>query len=63
MIAKQERRWGRAIILLFITLLIVGGTGSYLYYTRHKEPTQGIFVYNLEMIKEDVVSGHLYQSS
>ena len=63
MIAKRETRWVRIIILSLIALVAIGGTGSYLYYIKHKEPTQGIFVYEQDMRKEGIVSGHLYQSS
>lgn len=62
MIEKRETRRGRIIILSLIALIAIAGTGSYLYYIKYKEPTQGIFVYEQDMRKEEIVSGHLYQS-
>lgn len=60
---KGERTRGRVMVLLFITLLIVAGSGGYFYYIKHKEPTQGIFVYNQEIRREEIISGYLYQPS
>lgn len=59
---KARIRRGRVLIAFFITGLIAAGSGGYLYYIKHTEPTQGIFVYDPEMRKE-FACGHLYQSS
>lgn len=63
MVSKGEKTRGRMMVILFMTLLIVIGSGGYVYYIRHKEPTQGIFVYNQQLRGGGFVSGHLYQSS
>lgn len=63
MIAKRERVWGRVVVLFFIGLVIMIGSGSYVYYVRHKEPTQGIFVDHNGVEKAGGVNGHLYQYS
>ena len=60
---KGARIRGRVVVLFLVTVIIMTGLGSYVYYIRHKEPTQGIFVYDQEMRREEIVSGHLYQSS
>ncbi|HHX59831.1 MAG TPA: hypothetical protein GX707_03690 [Epulopiscium sp.] len=63
MVTKGERIRGRIIILFFIMLVIITGWGGCFYYMKHKQPTQGIFVYDQEMKREECVSGYLYQSS
>lgn len=66
MIAKRRNIGGIIITLLFISLLVTAGFGGYFYYMRHREPTQGIFVYDQEMRsrgirREALASGYLYQ--
>lgn len=59
MVTKGEVRWGRTIVVLFLILFVVIGIWVYLYYSKHKEPTQGILVYQQE-IRKELVSGYLY---
>lgn len=63
MVIKNERKWGLVMILFFVSLFIVGGAGGYYYYIRHKEPTQGIFVYDQGIRGEEFIRGYLYQPS
>lgn len=60
MVSKDAGIRGRVVMLFFILLLIIVGFGGYFYYIRHKEPTQGIFVYDFDIRREEFVSGHLY---
>ena len=62
MIINSQRRKARLIILLFSVALIIIGSGSYLYFTRHKDPTNGIFVFD-DIEKGEIISGDLYQPS
>lgn len=56
----QVRSRLKITILLFITVIMIGGAGTYFYLHRHKEPTHGEFVYNTEWeVREDIVCGYL----
>lgn len=60
MITKKKKRKIRiGIVVLSITLIGIG-SGGYLYYARHKEPTNGIFVFN-QVREEASLIGDLYQ--
>ena len=60
MIVDSQRRRVRLIVLLLSVSLIIIGSGSYFYFIKHKEPTNGIFVYH-HIKGEGAVSGNLYQ--
>lgn len=50
--------------MLFITVMMIGGVGTYFYLHRHKEPTHGEFVYDTGWeIREDIACGYLRKSA